>query len=114
MHAPPRQTMLPDRPPAPAVAHDVPRSAGPGPDDGASFSIALRVVFVLNAIVWLIAQPPWHAANALATGTAIAGAAMWLVLGLGGNRPGWRRKLTLLAASYYLGMLVARVIYEGF
>lgn len=82
--------------------------------DPGLLSRPLRVICVFNSVVWLVAQPPWFQAGALTTAGAIAGAAMWALLGFGGNRPGWVRSATVLVAGAYLGMLVGRIVVEGF
>lgn len=95
---------------------DIPMNHSPGPrgePDGATLSTSLRVICVGNAVVWLIAQPPWFEAAPLSTASAIGGAVMWALLGIGGNRPGRVRGATLFVASAYLGMMVAKLLADG-
>jgi hypothetical protein len=82
--------------------------------DAATLSPALRTICAFNAVVWLFAQPPWFTAGALTTGGAIAGATLWALLAIGGNRAGWLRRATLAVAAGYLGLLLAKLLGDGF
>lgn len=78
--------------------------------DPVTLSPALRFICGFNAAVWLFAKPPWFQSDALATVTAIAGALLWLLLGVFGNRPGRARQATLAAAILYAVLLLVRSI----
>lgn len=73
---------------------------------------AFRIICLFNALVWVIARPPWFQSDAVSVASALAGAGMWTLLGLWGNREGWPRHATLFFAGGYAGMLAARLAME--
>ncbi|KFN48986.1 hypothetical protein [Arenimonas composti] len=76
----------------------------------AALPLPLRIVCGFNAIVWLVATPPWSAPGALAAGSAAVGAALWAALAIGGNRTRIAQQLaTGIGVGYLLSLVAVRV-----
>ena len=76
----------------------------------AALPTALRIVCGFNAVVWLIAQPPWSSPGPLATGSAACGALLWAALAIGGNRTPRARQFATGVGVAYLASLVAVLV----
>lgn len=88
-------------------------AALPGPPDAGTLSPAIRAVCAGNAVVWLLAQPPWSGSGLPATASTLAGTALWAALAAGGNRPGRTRRITAGIAFAYLGSLVVKLVADA-
>jgi hypothetical protein len=73
------------------------------------FPIPLRALFGLVAIATLFSNSPWAHADRFAALTAYAGSLMWGVLAIFGNKAGWPRALTMIAAIVYLALVASRL-----
>ena len=74
------------------------------------FTMPLRVIFGLVAIATFLSNTPWNQSDQMDAIMFYAGSSMWGLMAVFGNKPGWKRSLTLVVAIIYLALVVGKIL----